>query len=184
MLPSEYGTQHPPWFPFTPEYWHTVCAGTNDDCCLKEVETNRRQRAAQMGTAYTPHGTEAVEAVEEGVEWGTEMMPAGGTRRKQPTAASTSGGSAGKSATVVVDAGGPYQGSDAVGKRARAAVAVPVEAVPEPLRQQEDPQRMRCVRLQGLRKEYERVEGCGGARGVRAAVDGLDLTMYAGQVNE
>ena len=144
VLPSELGTQQPPWFLCTPEYWRGVCVGTRDDCCLKAVEANRRRLAMVQKT-----GQYAVDAGAD--EWskdGLEMSASMGHRQKQAPAA-VAAGSGGPA--VVAD----QPGSD--GSLARPYPSqrldrgpgprVPVEPVSDLLRQQEDPDRMRCVQV-------------------------------------
>ena len=48
VFPSEYGTQQPPWFLFTPEYWATVCWATNPQCCREEVKRGRERELKQL----------------------------------------------------------------------------------------------------------------------------------------
>ena len=153
VFPSEYGTQQPAWFLFTPEYWNTVCYGTNNNCCAAEVETNRirRQERANQQKAAAANMTRQAPPPAMTLSINNPYSPADG----------------GDAITFVQPMSTQAASQDG-------DESIPLEPVSDVLHRQVEIGQ--CVDIQDLRKEYTTNTG------TKVAVQGLNLTMYSGQI--
>ena len=161
VFPSEYGTQQPAWFLFTPEYWNTICYGTVDGCCAPQVEANRirRQERANKKKAAAEHNMNMTRQSQPPVTTMSLNNPYSPTTRYDVNSAD--------SITFVQPTTTPSANKEDEEN-------VPLEPVSDVLNRQVEIGQ--CVDIQDLRKEYNTNTG------TKVAVQGLNLTMYSGQI--